>query len=75
MTQKMSPAAAAMLKVLRENPNTTFTLEELAKLAGVECRSGYLRSVKAELGTALKVGETEKVVTRKVKVNTYTYAE
>ncbi len=72
-TKTISPNSKALIDALKANPGKTFTLAELAEIAGVDAKSGYLRSVKSELKDALVIGETEKIVTRKVTVNTYTY--
>ncbi len=71
--KKISPNSQALIDALKANPNKAMTLAELAEIAGVEPKSGYLRSVKSELGNSLAIGEVEKVVSRKVTVNTYTY--
>ncbi len=70
--KKISANSQALIDALKAHEGETFTLEALAKVAGVEAKSGYLRSVKSELGDRLVIGETEKIVSRKVTVKSYT---
>lgn len=69
----LSANAQALVDAIVANPGKALTLAEWAELAGVEPKTGYLRSVSAALGDNLHKGEVEKVVTRKTTVKTYTY--
>ncbi len=71
----LSAPAQALVDALKSHPGEVFTFAELAEIAGVEPKTGYLRSVEANLGDALVKGEVEKIVERKSKVNTYTFVE
>ena len=70
---KISTQAQALIDTLRANPGKAMTFEELANLAGVEAKTGYLRTVKTVLGDALVIDKTEKPVVKTVEVNTYAF--